>query len=139
MTRNRTSAKKAGALFERQIADHLALVVDDRIDRRVRNGAKDRGDIGGWRFAGRRIVAELKNTSRLALGAWWAEALLEKANDDAQVAMVIHKRHGKADPAEQWVTLTLGELLTLLHGVSVAEEPEGCLTVTEVPATGEPA
>lgn len=115
MTRNRASAKKAGASFERLIADHLAEHVDDRIDRRVKTGAKDRGDIAGWRFAGRRIVAECKNTTRLALGTWWNEALVEKGNDDADVALVVHKRHGKAAAAEQWVTLTLGELITLLH------------------------
>jgi hypothetical protein len=115
MTRNRASAKKAGSSFERLIADHLAENVDDRIDRRVKNGTKDRGDIGGWRFAGLRIVAECKNVSKLALGTWWNEALIEKANDDADVAMVVHKRHGKGAAADQWVTLTVGELLNLLH------------------------
>jgi len=37
MPRTRSSAKAAGARFERQIADHLAQVLaDDRIDRRVK-------------------------------------------------------------------------------------------------------
>ena len=36
MTRNRKSAKAAGARFERDIADFLAAHVDDRIDRRDR-------------------------------------------------------------------------------------------------------
>ena len=48
MTRNRASAKKAGALFERVVADYLAAELDDdRVERRVRNGAFDRGDISG--------------------------------------------------------------------------------------------
>lgn len=115
MTRNRASAKKAGSSFERLIADHLAEHVDDRIDRRVKNGAKDRGDIGGWRFAGKRLIAECKNTTRLSLGTWWTEAEIEKANDDADVALVVHKRHGRGKAEDQWVTLTLGELITLLH------------------------
>lgn len=118
MTRNRASAKAAGARFERVIADYLAEHVDDRIDRRVKTGAKDRGDIAGWRFAGKRIVAELKNTTRLSLGTWWSEAEIERDNDDAHIALVVHKRHGRGAAADQWVTLTLGELVQLLHATT---------------------
>ncbi len=116
MTRNRASAKAAGSRFERLIADHLAAHVDDRIDRRVKTGSKDRGDIAGWRFAGRRIVAECKDVARLSLGTWIAEAELERQNDDAQVALVIHKRRGTADPGDQYVTLTLRDLIALTTG-----------------------
>lgn len=35
MTRNRTSARKAGTRFERIISDFLAQTIDPRIDRRV--------------------------------------------------------------------------------------------------------
>ena len=115
MTRNRASAKKAGTSFERLIADYLAANVDDRIDRRVKTGAKDRGDIAGWRFAGKRIVAECKNTVKVSLGTWMTEAEIERDNDDAHVALVVHKRHGKAAAADQWVTTTVGELINLLH------------------------
>ena len=46
MTRSRATAKQAGSLFERSIADYLAVALnDDRIDRRVKTGAKDKGDI----------------------------------------------------------------------------------------------
>lgn len=123
MTRNRASAKAAGSRFERVIADYLADQVDERIDRRVKTGAKDRGDIGGWRYAGLRICAELKDTVRVSLGTWWNEALVEKGNDDADIALVIHKRHGKAAASEQWVTLTLGELLNLLHAPNKENHP----------------
>jgi hypothetical protein len=114
MTRNRKSAKDAGARFERSIADYLAAHIDDRIDRRPKTGAKDRGDITGWRHAGMRIVAELKNVSRLNLGPWIGEAEIERLNDDAHVGLVIHKRHGKADPGDQLVAMTLRDLVTLL-------------------------
>lgn len=117
MTRTMRTARDAGARFERSIADALALHLDDdRIDRRPRNGAKDRGDIGGWRYAGMRIVAECKNTARLSLAAWIAEAEIERRNDDAHVGLVIHKRIGHGDPLDQYVTLTLRELLTLMLG-----------------------
>jgi hypothetical protein len=46
--RSRRSAKTAGTRFETAIAAALAAALgDDRIERRTRNGTKDRGDIGG--------------------------------------------------------------------------------------------
>lgn len=114
--RNRASAKKAGTTFERQVADYLAEHVDDRIDRRPRTGNKDRGDITGLRHMGERIVIECKNTTRLALADWMKQTETERGNDDALAGLIIHKRHGKANPADQWVTTTLRELTALLNG-----------------------
>ena len=31
-------------------------------------------------------------------------------------ALIIHKRHGKAAPEQQWVLTTVGELVALLNG-----------------------
>lgn len=114
MSRTAASARSAGQKFERSIADCLAKWVDDRIDIRPKHGAKDRGDIGGWRYGTRRIVVECKNHARLALSTWLAEAEIERGNDDADVALVIHKRTGTADPLDQYVTTTLRDLLALL-------------------------
>lgn len=116
MKRNRASAKAAGSRFERSIADCLALHIDDRIDRRAKTGAKDKGDIGGWRYAGRRIVAECKDVAKLSLGSWVSEAETERGNDDAAVALVIHKRRGHADPLDQYVTTTVRDIVALLTG-----------------------
>jgi hypothetical protein len=114
--RSRASAKKAGTTFERSIADYLATHVDDRIDRRVKNGTKDRGDIAGLRHMGHRVVIECKNTSKIALGGWASEAETERGNDDALAGIIVHKRHGKGDPADQWVTMPLSELVAILTG-----------------------
>lgn len=120
MTRNHRSAKAAGTRFERSIADYLASTVDDRIDRRVKTGAKDRGDIAGIRLSpalgGGRVVAECKNTTRIALGTWAAETEAERGNDDAAAGLIVHKRHGVADPGQQWVTCTVNDLVALLTG-----------------------
>ena len=117
MARNRASAKKAGTDFERKVADYLAAHVDDRIDRRVKNGAKDRGDIAGLRHMGHRVVIECKNESGTPkLGTWAGEADIERGNDDAIAGLVAHKRHGKGHPGDQWVTCTLRDLVALLTG-----------------------
>lgn len=116
MVRNRASAKKAGSAFEKQIAEYLATHVDDRIERRARNGINDRGDITGLRHLGQRIVVECKNTSRMNLAGWAEEAETERGNDDAGVAIIAHKRHGKGQAADQWVTMTLRDLVSLLTG-----------------------
>jgi len=116
MSRTRASARKAGTWLERAVADYLAKHVDDRIDRRVKTGAKDRGDIAGLRHMGHRVVIECKNTARTELGKWANEAEVERGNDDALAGLVVHKRVGKGQPADQWVTLTLGDLVALLTG-----------------------
>ena len=117
MTRNRASAKQAGSRFETLIAAYLAEALDDdRIERRARTGAKDRGDIAGVRHMGARIVVEAKDCARIQLSAWATEAEVERGNDDAVAGLIVHKRHGRGDPADQWVTCTLASLVALLTG-----------------------
>lgn len=116
MTRTRASAKAAGSKFERDIADHLAKLVDDRIDRRPKMGAHDRGDIGGVRVHGQKLVLECKNTSRINLGTWITEAHVEAGNDDALAGVIVHKRHGVGAPGKQWVTMTVDDLIALITG-----------------------
>ena len=119
MPRNRASAKKAGSLFERVVADYLAREVDDRIERRVRNGNKDRGDISGLRsLIGERIVLECKDYGGVYhVGEWLNEAEVERGNDDAAVGAVVAKRRGKSDPAEAVVFMTLEAFTRLVGGM----------------------
>lgn len=117
MTRTPASAKTAGTRMETAVARYLAEHVDDRIERRARNGAKDRGDLSGVRCVyGGRVVIEVKDTTRHQLGAWAAEAEIERGNDDAIAALVAFKRHGKGDPGDQWVLMTMRDLVALLTG-----------------------
>ena len=118
MSRSRASAKAAGARFERAIADCLAEHVDDRIDRRVKGGAVDKGDIGGVRtHTGHRVVAEVKDHGgKYQVGPWLAEAEAERINDNAQVGVVIAKRRGISDPLQQAVFMTVADLVALIQG-----------------------
>lgn len=118
MTRNRASAKRAGSSFERIVADYLAQRLNDgRIDRRVKTGNKDRGDIGGVRtIRGARVCIEVKNVSRDNLPLWMREVEVERENDDAAIGVVVHKRFGSARPEQQYVTMDLATFALLLEG-----------------------
>lgn len=121
MPRNRKSAKQAGARMETTVAAYLAAHVDDRIERRTSNGARDRGDIAGLRHMGQRVVVECKDVSRWSPGEWLAEAEIERGNDDATAALVVAKRRGHGHAGDQVVLMTLADLVALLTG----ERPEG--------------
>lgn len=118
MSRSRTSARKAGAAFERAVADYLRDVLDDDIDRQVRTGAKDLGDIRGVRDAmGRPIVIECKEyAGRLHPASWIVEAHREAGNASAAAGVVVAKRQRVQNPGDQWVLMTLEDLATLLKG-----------------------
>ena len=116
MTRSRATARKAGTAFERLIADHLAAHIDDRIDRRVKTGGKDKGDIAGLRVHGQRVVLECKDVARLNLAGWVTEADIERGHDDALAGFVVHKRRGTTDAGDQYVTGTVRDLIALISG-----------------------
>ena len=117
MTRSRRSAKQAGAAAETAIARYLAESLnDDRIERRTRNGAKDRGDIGGLRIHGQRLVVEAKNCARTDLAGWIAEAQVEAGNDDALAGIVISKRKGTTDVSRWYVHMSVAELVAIITG-----------------------
>ncbi len=102
MTRNRASAKKAGTEAETAVVAYLKANGWEWAERRAKNGNKDRGDIQG--IPG--VVIEVKNVAKLDLAGWVKEAETERANDGAWIGVVWHKRRGKSDPADWYVTMT---------------------------------
>lgn len=123
MTRTRASAKNAGTAHETSIVNYFAEHWDDRIERRTRNGAVDRGDVSGLRHMNQRVVAELKEYGgRFLVGVWLTEVETERGNDDAAVGLVIAKRRGTTDPGAQVVFMTVRDLVSLVTG---HRPPEG--------------
>lgn len=113
MSRN----KQKGTTFERLIADGLAEhLEDDRIDRAPLHGSSDRGDIANVRSPFGKVAVECKNVARLDLAGWVEEAHLEAGNADAIAGIVIHKRKGKGQFLDQYVTLTVRDLLAIGWG-----------------------
>lgn len=117
MSRSRNTARKAGAAFERAIADYLRETLkDDGIDRQVKTGSHDLGDIRGVTDAhGNPIAVECKDYGgRLHPTAWIREAHTEAANKNAHTGIIIAKRRGTTQPGDQWVITTLEDLTRLI-------------------------
>lgn len=107
-----------GTAFERLIADGLAASLrDSRIDRSPLHGSKDRGDIAGLVSPFGRVVVEAKNHARLELAGWVDEAESERGNDDAIAGVVIHKRKGRGQFHDQYVTMSVRDFLALGWGI----------------------
>jgi len=116
--RTRASAKRAGSHFERIIADHaMDYLDDDAIDRKVKTGRLAKGDVSGIRTSyGERVLVEVKDEARVNLGNWRREVEVEMINDNAAIGVVVHKRHGKGAPGDQWVTMTYNDFLRVIGG-----------------------
>jgi len=80
----------------------------------VKRGQNDIGDIAGLRFHGHKIAVEVKNTTKVDLAGWAAEAETERKNLGALAGMTIFKRVGKSAPGSQWVLMTVDDLTALM-------------------------
>ena len=110
--------RQKGTRLERAVADYLAAALsDDRVDRMPLHGKGDRGDIAGVRtLLWERVTIECKAHNRLDLSGWWREVEAEKGNNDSPVGVIVHKRRGKGQPGDQWVTLTVADYAVLVGG-----------------------
>ena len=106
---NRSKAK--GTSAETAVVRFLRTIGFVQAERRTLNGILDRGDITG--IPG--VVIEVKNCARQELAAWVAEAERERDNDRANLGVVWHKRRGKTDPADWFVTMSGAQFAALLR------------------------
>lgn len=108
-----------GSEFEQDVSDYLSAVLgDDRIERRAKNGKNDRGDITGLMVRGSRCVVECKNCKRTELADWVEQAEVERGNDDAEYGVVVHKRrgYGRKRLGGSYVTMTLETFAAIVAG-----------------------
>lgn len=116
MGRSRAAAANAGRAMERGTANYLASVVDDHIDRQVKTGSKDTGDVGGLRFHGHKIVVECKEVMTVDLPGWLREAEAERENLKALAGVVVHRKRGDTLMENQRVTMSLRDFASLMVG-----------------------
>lgn len=110
-------SKQKGTDFEVSLLPLLQEFYGPDTDRRPPQGANDKGD---FLLPGeRRFILEAKNRTQMALGQWLKEADVEAGNFDINaVGVVVHKRKGTRIPAQQFVTMTLGDFLILVNSLS---------------------
>ena len=128
MARSRASAKQAGSSFERLIADALRDALGNEfIDRRVKTGAADRGDIGGVRAHGQRVMVETKNYGgQIKAAEWLREVEVQTGNDDALAGVAIIKKRGVTDPMDQFVLMDVRNFVALITGQPQHGGDAGC-------------
>lgn len=105
-------SKQKGTRAENAVVDALHSVGFVLAERRALRGTNDRGDIAGvpgWVF-------EVKGHDDYAgkLAGWLAEAEQERINDRAQWAVVWHRRKGKSDARDWYVTMSGDQFVRLL-------------------------
>lgn len=106
-----SASKRKGTAAESAVVQYLQTMGFVQAERRSLNGAKDRGDIAG--LPG--VVIEVKNCARQELAGWVAEAEVERDNDGASLGAVWHKRRGKGQPADWFVTMSGDQFVHLLR------------------------
>lgn len=106
---NRSKAK--GTSAETAVVRFLQTIGFPYAERRTLNGTHDRGDIAGIPS----VVIEVKNCAKTELAAWIAEAETERDNDHATLGVVWHKRRGKTNPADWFVTMSGAQFGALLR------------------------
>lgn len=106
--------KVKGSSYERSIVQYLREC-GFRVDRTRAGWTDDRGDVHGiTSFTGHPFTIECKNHARLNLSGWISELLAEITNAGGVAGVLVHKKRGTTDPAEQYATLPFGMLVQLL-------------------------
>lgn len=106
--------KVKGSAYERSIVNYLREA-GFSVDRTRAGWSDDRGDVHGISDPhGTPFVIECKNHARLALAGWLGELATEIHNAGGMAGVLVHKKRGTTDPAEQYATLPFGMLVQLL-------------------------
>jgi len=97
-----SASKARGTSFETLVVRRLRRWFPT-VERRALAGTHDLGDlvnIPSW-------TVEIKAVRKMSLGAWMDEARVEAANAKTPFFAVIHKRVGKGQADDQFVTMPL--------------------------------
>lgn len=104
--------KAKGSQAERQVRDYLQQQGVD-CDRIPAGATNDVGDIFTYDKSWPAI--QVKNHKTLQLGVWVTEAQQQAANANRATSIVVHKRKGKGDAGQWYVTTTLEDFVNLMR------------------------
>lgn len=108
-----SAAKAKGTAAETAVVNYLKAWFA-HVERRTTEGKYDRGDIN----LSPAVVIEVKNQKTMKLSEWIGELNTEMGNSMAMLGGVWHKRVGKTDPGQWYVTMdgnTFKEFLLALY------------------------
>lgn len=94
-----SASGKKGYMGERPIEELLQGLGHHGVDRPRAGRARDCGDFGGVP-----MVISAKNRASLELSTWVSELETQVINAGARSGVVWHKKKGKADPRDWYVT-----------------------------------
>lgn len=104
--------RQKGTTFETLIVNYLRdSGAFPYAERRALHGTVDKGDITGTPG----LVWECKNHKQIKLAEWIDETEVERGNANADIGILVVKRVGRGDPADQYAVLPLAELVYLLR------------------------
>jgi hypothetical protein len=115
-----SAAKAKGSKAELDVVKYLKQWYP-YVDRRLAGATLDKGDISG--IPG--VTIEIKNHAQMNLAGWIEELKIEMTNDNAWTGVLIHKRKGKADPADWYATMPLSIWIDLLQRVTSGGKTNG--------------
>jgi hypothetical protein len=105
-------SKRKGTDAEVAVRDYLRANGWLHCERLALGGSLDRGDLTG---IDPRLVVEVKACKAMDLGGWINEVDVEVVNAKADLGVVWHKRRGKANPSQWFVTMNGADFVQLLH------------------------
>jgi hypothetical protein len=105
-----STSSRNGREAENKVAQALRDAGFIHAEPRARRGRSDTGDITG--LPG--VVIEVKAAKELELAKFMNQAEAERANAGADLAVLWHKRRGKSNPEDWYVTISGRTFLELL-------------------------
>lgn len=105
---------RKGPDFERVMADWFKAQWSRVIDRKVKTGVRDKGDVANFYIHGHALTIECKNLASYDLAGAIKEAEVESVNDASLAGIAVIKRKGKAHPKDQFVVMTAETFITVL-------------------------
>ena len=107
--------KNKGSAYERSVVNYLRSQ-GFTVERTRAGWTDDRGDIHGMHSAsGRPFTFECKTHRRDGLPGWIRELAVEVENAGGDIGAVIHKKVGTTEGGEQYATMPLSMLVSLLR------------------------
>lgn len=115
-------SKVKGTAAEVAVRDYLRANGYLHAERLALGGNLDRGDLTG---IDPRVVIEVKACKALDLAGWVNETDVEVVNAQADIGVVWHKRRGKTNPSQWFVTMNGADFVQLLNAYTGITKQQG--------------